>query len=407
MSTGALAAFAGYGIELEYAIVDRDSLDVRPLTAPLLREAAGGEATEVERGAMGWSNELVGHVVEIKNRHPHHSLDGLPAAFHDELRAIDARLERHGARLMPSGMHPWMDPRHETQLWDGPHAELYRHYHRLFDCRRHGWANLQSMHVNLPFADGEEFARLHAAVRLVLPILPALAASSPFVEGRPSGFMDYRLEVYRGHQARIPASMGAIVPEPCASPADYQAEVLTPMYRELDHYDDSGLLRHEWFNARGAIARFDRSAIEIRLLDTQECPQADLAIAAAVIALVRRLYDAPPREALPTAALVQVLDACIRDADEAAIDDEVYLAALGCPLRASRAGELWSRLVDALLDAGTLAAEWSPALAVIFARGPLARRLRHAVGRKVSRAALQAVYRDLCDCLHRGEMFPG
>jgi hypothetical protein len=32
------------------------------------------------------------------------------------------------------------------------------------------------------------------------------------------------------------------------------------------------VLRHEWVNARGAIARFDRSAIEIRVLDVAECP---------------------------------------------------------------------------------------------------------------------------------------
>ena len=33
----ALHAFAGYGIELEYAIVDRGSLEPRPLAEPLLR----------------------------------------------------------------------------------------------------------------------------------------------------------------------------------------------------------------------------------------------------------------------------------------------------------------------------------------------------------------------------------
>ena len=30
----------------------------------------------------------------------------------------------------------------------------------------------QSTHLNLPFYDDEEFAKLHAAVRMILPILP-------------------------------------------------------------------------------------------------------------------------------------------------------------------------------------------------------------------------------------------
>ena len=76
---------------------------------------------------------------------------------------------------------------------------IYQTYDRIFGCKAHGWANLQSMHLNLPFADDAEFARLHAAIRLVLPIIPALAASSPIADGRPTGFMDIRMEAYRTH----------------------------------------------------------------------------------------------------------------------------------------------------------------------------------------------------------------
>jgi hypothetical protein len=36
---------------------------------------------------------------------------------------------------------------------------------------------------------------------------------------------------------------------------------------------------------------FDRSAIEIRLADAQECPRADIAIADAVCALVQSLFE--------------------------------------------------------------------------------------------------------------------
>ena len=87
---------------------------------------------------------------------------------------------------MPTAMHPWMDPATETVLWDDA-TDVYRTYDRIYGCRGHGWANLQSMHVNLPFADDSQFARLHAAIRLVLPLLPALAASSPIAEGSVDG----------------------------------------------------------------------------------------------------------------------------------------------------------------------------------------------------------------------------
>ncbi|HAL85576.1 MAG TPA: hypothetical protein DCM31_01010, partial [Deferribacteraceae bacterium] len=37
------------------------------------------------------------------------------------------------------------------------------------------------------------------------------------------------------------------------------------MYRDIAPYDPECILQEEWLNSRGAIARFDRKAIEIRL----------------------------------------------------------------------------------------------------------------------------------------------
>ena len=45
------------------------------------------------------------------------------------------------------------------------------------------------------------------------------------------------------------------------------------MYRAIDPLDTEGILQEEWLNSRAAIARFDRGAIEIRCMDTQECPE--------------------------------------------------------------------------------------------------------------------------------------
>jgi len=54
------------------------------------------------------------------------------------------------------------------------------------------------------------------------------------------------------------------------------------IFRDIAPFDPENILRHEWLNSRGAIARFERSAIEIRVLDIQECPAADLAVVAAI-----------------------------------------------------------------------------------------------------------------------------
>jgi hypothetical protein len=48
-------------------------------------------------------------------------------------------------------------------------------------------------------------------------------------------------------------------------------------------------LRHEWVNSRGAIVRFYRDAIELRILDTQECVKMDIAIAVFTCNVLKRL----------------------------------------------------------------------------------------------------------------------
>jgi gamma-glutamyl:cysteine ligase YbdK (ATP-grasp superfamily) len=126
-----------------------------------------------------------------------------------------------------------MDPRTETTLWTASDAAIYATYDRLFDCRRHGWANLQSMHINLPFADDREFERLHTAIRLVLPLIPALAASSPIANGKPTGHRDYRLLQYATHTSRFPSITGDIIPDVVHSRREYEQQVLNPMYDDV------------------------------------------------------------------------------------------------------------------------------------------------------------------------------
>jgi len=408
-----LHAFEGVGLEIEYALVDRASLDVAPIADRVL-QALSGAARPVNdylNGELGWSNELVMHVLELKNVAPSARFDPLARMLQDEVRAMNTALERFGARLMPGGMHPWMDPAKETRLWPHDHAHVYRAYDSVFGCRSHGWANLQSTHVNFPFANDGEFARLHAALRVIVPILPALTAASPYADGRAPGPLDFRMEAYRTNADAVPQLNGQIVPEPVMTRADYQRDVLEPIYRAIVPHDPDGILQEDWINARGVIARFERNALEIRVVDTQEAPGVDLALAAFVLDLAQSLYE---RECsnptldiqLPTRVLAEIFLRCVHDAERARIDSSEFLSLFGLTRATCPAADLWSAIAERLeRENAPHAGVWRRAVEFVVTRGPLARRLLRAIGPRPDRRALHELYSALCDALHEGRQF--
>jgi len=407
-----LSLFEGYGIELEYMLVDARALAVLPVADRVLKAAAGSPVIEIEMGDIAWSNELALHVIEMKTNGPSPTLAGLAPRFQEHVRRINALAEPLGGRLMPTAMHPWMDPHRETRLWPHEQGPIYQAFDRIFGCQGHGWSNLQSMHINLPFYGDREFGRLHAAIRLVLPVLAGLAASSPFMDRRDTGTLDNRLDVYRNNAARVPSVSGLVIPEPVFTRREYEEYLLGGIYRDLKPYDPDGILRYEWVNARGAIARFDRNAIEIRVLDIQECPAADLALGAGVVAAVRAMVeeiwcDTRRQRAWDTARLHHLLLATIADADTAVIDDAAYLAAFGYPERGRcRVRELWQHLAESLLPADAGSGDgWPQFWRTYFAEGTLARRILAAVAASRAEQPLHEVYGALCDCLAEGRVF--
>lgn len=284
------------GMELEYAIVDRD-LNIAPLVEDALAALGGRPCSDVELGRVGFSNEIVDHVLEVKNLVPHRHL----AKAEDELVAGVQRMSillaaRHDARLLPGGMHPWFRPA-KAQLWRRSNRRIYDTYARLFDVHTHGWANVQAVHVNLPMGTHAEATTMMNAARLLVPYLPALAASSPLVEGELTGSADNRVTWLLKHQARLPESMARLVPEPLKRYSDYRRDILGPMYAAVDRLPEAEALRHEFLNARGAVFKASRDSMEVRILDVQECVKVDVALACftrrALRDLVGRLDELP------------------------------------------------------------------------------------------------------------------
>jgi carboxylate-amine ligase len=403
--------FEVIGLELEYAVVDRD---LRPqcLVGAAFRALAGRPTSDVDLEHVGFSNELAAHVFEVKNLQPVADLADAERQLADGVRRFAALLrERFDARLLPTGMHPFMHPS-ETKLWRRSGRAIYETYARLFPIQEHGWLNVQSCQINLPFgASEDETARLHNAVACLLPYLPALAASSPFHDGRRGPNVCNRMAFYKTNQRRVPEIAGRIVPEYMTSFVQYRRDVFERIYAALDRIEGTARIRREFVNSRGAILRFDRHALEVRVVDLQECVKMDVAIATfvrlAARALVRALED--NRLSLPDhAVLVEDYDACVSHGRAARVfAPHLVLADRAGGGTAAAAAALACLLDLAGRDASASETEYLRLVEARIRGGNLSERIRAEVERRgsgaVQRDTLVAVYRDLADCLDRNE----
>lgn len=403
--------FQGYGVELEYMLVDRDTLEIKPITDELLKHVLGEYGSDVDNGVVTWSNELVLHVVELKSTKPESNFAALEVAFVENIKRINSILQQWNTMLMPGAAHPFMDPMKETKLWPHENNEVYAIYNRIFDCRGHGWSNLQSTHLNLPFYDDEEFAKLHAAVRMILPILPALCASSPMLDGEFTGMMDTRLKYYKTNQAKIPSITGKVIPEAVFSRRNYLNTIYEKIKSDIAPFDPQQELNPIWVNSRGAIPRFDRGSIEIRIMDIQECAAADLAIVAFVIDIIKaltagRFIDHEMQIKWKTDALAQILDQTAEKAQDALILNSEYLGVFGYPDKSAKAGELWRHILELMLrDNNNVLQKWKPQLDVIINKGTLATRILNSLDHGGSRDSVVSVYKELSACLADNRMF--
>ncbi|SFZ92998.1 carboxylate-amine ligase [Flaviramulus basaltis] len=399
--------FEVFGIELEYMLVGNLDFKVKPIVDELLTLKNGSLTDDIENGNIAWSNELVAHVVELKTNGPTRDLDTLANAFHKNVLEINALLSTLNASLLPTAAHPLMNPLTDTQLWKHSYSEVYALYNRIFNCKGHGWSNVQSTHINLPFFDDSEFEKLHAAIRIILPLIPGLCASSPILEGKNTGYKDTRLEYYKTNQKEISEMTGLVIPEQVFTKKDYYTTIFEPINKAIKPHDIDNILDHHFLNSRGAIARFDRNAIEIRLVDIQECPQADIAICVFIIEVVKLLVNnqtasLQAQKSWTVEALFSILNPSIKEGEKHIVYNLEYLNLFEIE-QACTVQDIWKQLYK--LVKINIHETHHQAIETIISKGTLATRILHAIGNDFSESNIKKVYKQLANCLQENKVF--
>ena len=401
--------FEVFGVEIEYAVVRRDTLAVDPSADRLLAALGGSPDSHPAVGNVEADNELAAHVLELKCKEPARDLATQARDFAAYVKFANQALAQWGCRLMPGGMHPFMDPSRESKIWPHEDNGIYESYDRVFGVRGHGWFNIQSTHLNLPFSGDAEFSRLHNAISLLLPMLPAIGASSPVHDGAHHGWLDGRLSHYVGNQRRLPSIIGEIVPEPVGSEEEYREKILAPMFRDIAPLDSQGIMQEEWLNSRAAIARFDRDTIEIRCLDTQERTTADLAICHWTVAMLRRLMGQGEdllsvHRKVPAGLLRSLFLETAKRGMAATLPREFPFAAFGLDAQPTAGAFLKALTAQSIPESRATPSDevFLPAIRLILDEGSLAERILRAAPEP---ACYLEVWSGLCDCLERDEAF--
>jgi gamma-glutamyl:cysteine ligase YbdK (ATP-grasp superfamily) len=269
------------GTEHEYSINDQD-FNPLPISDKIIERINGSIEHEVIYGGIKVSKELQKHAIELIPSNPG-SLSFLEDNLFNGLCNLNKALNRE-YKFLGLGMHPLLTL-DQTTYWDHDEQEYYHAYDRLFNIKQHGWLNIQALQINIPYGDKENLVPMFNKIRSLLPYVVAISASSPFVEGKSTSYMDNRLVYYRENQRQIPEICGGILPQKIKNVDEY-VQINRDIYSELKNCG-ADILCREWVNSRGVIIRFTRKCLEVKAIDEQECLHSDMAISAFLLSLLR------------------------------------------------------------------------------------------------------------------------
>jgi glutamate---cysteine ligase / carboxylate-amine ligase len=174
------------GLEEEFSILDPSSLDMLPRFESM-RDAA---ARSDPRLAEHITGELISSEIEIISGRSSSLVDAL-ARQRDHRHRLFALAAAEGVTLGATATHPWADYR-EQPIIDTDH------YRRVEDDLRYvAWRNNTfSLHVHVGIRGLDRAVRVCDRLRPVLPLLLALSANSPYLDGRDTGLHTARTQSF-------------------------------------------------------------------------------------------------------------------------------------------------------------------------------------------------------------------
>jgi gamma-glutamyl:cysteine ligase YbdK (ATP-grasp superfamily) len=276
------------GPEHEFSIVD-EQLKVLPIVDRLIKDFHGRIVNFVELPDFTFGKELQLHVMELKPNKPFRS----PKVFEEKMQKavltlLDYVESKYDARLLGTGMHPLLHLE-DTEIWPHRHKQIYHAMSQIFNLKQHGWLNIQSYQLNIPYSNEKDAVSLNNVLAMLCAYLPAIAASSPIYEGRIGENVDNRLFFYMTNQREVPSVVGDVVPEYLSSLKQYRKIIRKYTLDLTKAGAQKCILNKDWINSRGVILRFDRKAFEVRVMDEQECIKSDVALSCFIRACARGL----------------------------------------------------------------------------------------------------------------------
>jgi len=298
------------GPEHEYSVVGGE-LKALPIVDKIIKDFRGRIVNFVEQPRFTFGKELQLHVMEIKPNKPFRSPEIFDETMHEAILSLIDFLEgKYKAHLLGTGMHPLLRLE-ETEVWPHRHRQIYHAFSKAFNLNQHGWLNIQSFQLNIPYSNEERAVFIHNLLAEICAYLPAISASSPIYEEKLGEDIDNRLHFYMTNQKEVPSVIGDVIPEYVFSFEQYRKEIIEKYSLDLANAGiHECLLYKDWVNSRGAILRFDRKAVEIRVMDEQECVKSDVALSCFVRAMLRGLMR-EKAELLPHEILVKDFDSVV------------------------------------------------------------------------------------------------
>jgi carboxylate-amine ligase len=385
------AVFDGFGLAVDYLLVESDNL------RPIPPASIGGSGKSVS-----WSTNAAGTGIQLSTRAPEKDLLAAGARIAADVRSLNALAEKLlGGMLLPAGGHPFAQARDAASVANGNKAQL-------FGSPKTGRIWTSGATVEIPFGDEQGFGRLHTAMRMVLPLIPAISAASPFLEGKRASALSARLMAMIDGTPGMPELTGPFIPEVALDQADYYRIVLEPIARALADHDLAERIDYLSVNQRAVVPSFERGTIAVNVADTQECPGADAAVAEMTVAVINAMKDGRwvsnyLQRAWHESDLLAILKDVAMKGSEAVIANRDFLLMFGKMRETATAGELWRHLYQQLRDG--LSEPTRIRIAHILDHGSLAQRILRRTGERPSRERLLDVYGELAACLKEDRPF--